>query len=87
MSSTTTASRLGTFAHACREDLMKFIVTETVVIFGADRCLFGSNFPIEKLWTDYKTLYRSFRNAIAGFSDREQGAILHDTAARLYRIG
>ena len=32
------------------------------------------------------TLYRAFRNAIAGFSDREQAAILHDTAARLYRI-
>jgi predicted TIM-barrel fold metal-dependent hydrolase len=80
-------SGLGTFVHACREDLMKFIVTETIAIFGADRCLFGSNFPIEKLWTDYRTLYRSFRNAIAGFSDREQAAILYDTAARLYRIG
>jgi predicted TIM-barrel fold metal-dependent hydrolase len=58
-----------------------------VALFGADRCLFGSNFPIEKLWTDYKTLYQTFRNAIGGFTDREQAAILHDTAARLYRIG
>jgi predicted TIM-barrel fold metal-dependent hydrolase len=80
-------SGLGTFVHACQEDLMKLIVTETVALFGADRCLFGSNFPIEKLWTDYKTLYRTFRNAIADFTDREQAAILHDTAARLYRIG
>ena len=79
-------SGLGTFVHACREDLMKFIVTEAVALFGADRCLFGSNFPIEKLWTDYQTLYRTFRHAIADFTDREQAAILHDTAARLYRI-
>ena len=27
---------------------------ETVALFGADRCLFGSNFPIEKMWTDYR---------------------------------
>jgi predicted TIM-barrel fold metal-dependent hydrolase len=79
-------SGLGTFVHACREDLMKFIITETVAMFGAERCLFGSNFPIEKLWTDYTTLYRNFRKAIAGFTESEQSAILHDTAARLYRI-
>jgi predicted TIM-barrel fold metal-dependent hydrolase len=59
----------------------------TVAIFGAGRCLFGSNFPIKKLWTDYATLYRNFRKAIAGFAESEQVAILHDTAARLYRIG
>jgi predicted TIM-barrel fold metal-dependent hydrolase len=79
-------SGLGTFVHACRADLMKFIVGETVAMFGADRCLFGSNFPIEKLWTDYRTLYRNFRMAIADLTETEQAAILHDTAARLYRI-
>jgi predicted TIM-barrel fold metal-dependent hydrolase len=79
-------SGLGTFVHACREELMRFIIGETVAAFGADRCLFGSNFPIEKLWTDYATLYRTFRKAVAGLGDREQAAILHDTAARLYRI-
>jgi predicted TIM-barrel fold metal-dependent hydrolase len=79
-------SGLGTFVHACREELMRFIITETVAAFGANRCLFGSNFPIEKLWTDYTTLYRTFRKAIAGLGEREQAAILHDTAARLYRI-
>ena len=79
-------SGLGTFVHAVRGDLMKSIITETVALFGADRCFYGSNFPIEKLWTDYKTLYRAFRHAIAALGDREQAAILHDTAARLYRI-
>jgi predicted TIM-barrel fold metal-dependent hydrolase len=79
-------SGFGTFVHACRDDVIGPIVKETVTLFGADRCLFGSNFPIEKLWTDYGTLYRTFRNAIAHLSDAEQAAILHDTAARLYRI-
>ena len=79
-------SGLGTFVHACRADVMDPIISETVAMFGAHRCCYGSNFPIEKLWTDYGTLYKAFRNAIAHLSGAEQAAILHDTAARLYRI-
>jgi predicted TIM-barrel fold metal-dependent hydrolase len=79
-------SGLGTFVHACRADVMRPIITETVAIFGANRCVYGSNFPIEKLWTDYRTLYRTFRAAIDHLGESDQRAILHDTAARLYRI-
>jgi predicted TIM-barrel fold metal-dependent hydrolase len=79
-------SGLGTFVHACRADVMGPIIGETVAMFGANRCCYGSNFPIEKLWTDYATLYRTFRSAIAHLTEVEQAAILHDTAARLYRI-
>lgn len=79
-------SGLGTFVHAVRDDVMGPIVAETVGLFGADRCLFGSNFPIEKLWTDYQALYRAFRTSIGHLTDGEQRSILYDTAARLYRI-
>ena len=79
-------SGLGTFVHACRADVMAPIIRETVGIFGANRCLYGSNFPIEKLWIDYSTLYGTFRDAIAHLDEQQQRSILHDTAARLYRI-
>jgi predicted TIM-barrel fold metal-dependent hydrolase len=79
-------SGLGTFVHACRDDVMAPIIGETVAMFGAERCCYGSNFPIEKLWTDYRTLYTTFRNAIAHLGESEQAAILHDTAARIYRV-
>ena len=62
------------------------IVREAVAMFGADRCFYGSNFPIEKLWTDYDTLYKTFRKVIAHLNESEQVTILHDTAARLYRV-
>ena len=55
-------------------------------IFGAGRCLFGSNFPIEKLWTSYGALVEAFRDAVAPLSLKDQQAILHDTAMRVYRI-
>ena len=54
-------SGLGTFVHAVRADVMGPIIRETVKIFGAHRCMYGSNFPIERIWTDYKTLYQTFR--------------------------
>src|SRR5260370_30598437 len=79
-------SGLGIFVHACRAEVMGTIVRAAVTMFGAARCFYGSNFPIEKLWTDYDTLYRTFRNTIAHLNESEQVAILHDTAARLYRV-
>jgi predicted TIM-barrel fold metal-dependent hydrolase len=79
-------SGLGTFVHACSEDVMGPIVRETLAMFGADRCFYGSNFPIEKLWTDYGTLYRTFRSVIAHLDESEQATIMHDTAVRLYRL-
>ncbi|MDB5502765.1 MAG: amidohydrolase [Tardiphaga sp.] len=79
-------SGLGTFEHAYRFETVAPVITETVALFGADRCLFGSNFPIEKLWTDYAALYRTFRRAIEPLPDGEQLYILHDTARRLYKL-
>lgn len=82
----TKLSGLGTFMHEYRADVVAQIVKETVSMFGAHRCMYGSNFPIEKLWTDYESLYTTFRKAIAHLSRDEQKAVLHDTAARIYRI-
>ena len=59
---------------------------ETVALFGPERCLFGSNFPIEKLWTTYAELIAAFRAAVAPLGPRRRRAIFHDTAARVYRL-
>jgi predicted TIM-barrel fold metal-dependent hydrolase len=79
-------SGLGTFIHRNDPEHIASIVRETAALFGADRCLFGSNFPIEKLWTDYASLVAAYRDAVAGFAPMEQQAMLHDTAARVYRL-
>ena len=55
-------------------------------IFGVDRCMFGSNFPVEKLYVSYKTLYSSYLDIAAEFSESEQRDLLADTARRFYRI-
>lgn len=55
-------------------------------MFGADRCFFGSNFPVEKLKNSYGTLMASLKTALAHRPEPEQRAFFHDTAARFYRI-
>ncbi len=79
-------SGLGTFIHKNDPAHIAWIARETIGFFGAERCLYGSNFPIEKLWADYPALLSAYRAAIAGLTLAEQRAILHDTAARVYRL-
>ncbi len=80
-------SGLGTFARACSVELWRPVIRETVELFGPPRCMFGSNFPIEKLWTGYDEVVRATTESLAGLSAGEQRAVLHDTADRVYRLG
>ena len=79
-------SGLGTFIHRNDSAHIAGIVAETVAIFGAGRCLFGSNFPIEKLWTGYRELVDAFRAAAALLGAERRDAILRTTATRVYRL-
>jgi predicted TIM-barrel fold metal-dependent hydrolase len=79
-------SGLGTFIHRNDPAHIAEVMRETVGVFGAERCLFGSNFPIEKLWISYRALADAYRAAVSLFEEREQQAILRDTAMRVYRI-
>jgi predicted TIM-barrel fold metal-dependent hydrolase len=78
-------SGLGTFIHRNDPSHIAGIVAEAVAIFGADRCLFGSNFPIEKLWTNYRDLVDAYLDATK-LNPRHRDAILRDTAMRAYRL-
>lgn len=58
----------------------------TIEQFGADRCLFESNFPVDKLSCSYGVLWNAFKRLTAGCSDAEKASLYHDTAARIYRL-
>jgi predicted TIM-barrel fold metal-dependent hydrolase len=78
-------SGLGTFIHRNDPAHIAAIVAETSEIFGPDRCLFGSNFPIEKLWTNYRDLVQAYLDATKA-DERLRDAILHNTAMRVYGL-
>jgi len=79
-------SGLGTFIHRNDPAHIAGIVRETIAWFGPERCLFGSNFPIEKLWTSYADLVAAYRAATAALSPAEERAVFSGTAARVYRL-
>jgi len=58
----------------------------TIEKFGADRCMFESNFPVDKASCSYTVLWNSFKRLTSGASAAEKATLFHDTAARVYRL-
>lgn len=54
--------------------------------FGADRCMFESNFPVDMGACSYATLWNAFKRLAAGASDAEKTALFSGTAKRVYRL-
>jgi predicted TIM-barrel fold metal-dependent hydrolase len=54
--------------------------------FGVARCMFESNFPVDKLSCSYGVLWNSFKSLAEGCSADERAALFHNTAARVYRL-
>jgi predicted TIM-barrel fold metal-dependent hydrolase len=54
--------------------------------FGPNRCMFESNFPVDKGMCSYPILWNAFKRIAAGASPTEKAALFHDTAARFYRL-
>jgi predicted TIM-barrel fold metal-dependent hydrolase len=57
-----------------------------VEAFGADRCLFESNYPVDGRGAGYVVLWNAFKKITAGCSDDEKRWLFHDSAARAYRL-
>ncbi|MEE3014094.1 MAG: amidohydrolase family protein [Chloroflexota bacterium] len=58
----------------------------TIEVFGPERCMFESNFPVDKNSYSYKTIWNSFKRMTQGFSSTEKTWLFHDTAAKAYRL-
>jgi L-fuconolactonase len=54
--------------------------------FGANRCMFESNFPVDSGTCSYRVLWNAFKRLAAGASVAERTALFSGTAARVYRI-
>ena len=58
----------------------------TIGAFGPERCMFESNFPVDRFSLSYSVLYNGLKKIAAEFSDAEQDAMFSGTAARVYSI-
>ena len=62
------------------------VVLETIDLFGAERCMFASNFPVDGLRVSFGQMFDDFKRMTAGLSDGERRKLFHDNAAAFYRL-
>ena len=55
--------------------------------FGAERCMFESNFPVDKESCSYNVLWNAFKKMTRGLTTEERTWLFHDTATKVYRLG
>ena len=58
----------------------------TIELFGADRCMFESNFPVQKRWCSYPVVWNAFKRIASNASAAEKVALFSGTAARIYGV-
>jgi predicted TIM-barrel fold metal-dependent hydrolase len=63
------------------------VVLDAIRIFGVERCMFGSNFPVDGLCADLGTIFSGCKTIVQGFAAAEQRRLFHDNAVRIYRLG
>ena len=68
------------------ESIRPFIL-DIIRIFGVERCMFASNFPVEKVVGAYSDWYTAFKQIVATLPLEQQKKLFHDNAIRYYRLG
>ena len=68
-------------------DAWRPTVDAVIDAFGANRCMFESNFPVDRASASYATVWNAFKRLAANASESEKADLFYDTAARTYRIG
>jgi L-fuconolactonase len=62
---------------------MRFIIDT----FGADRCMFESNFPVDKVSFSYRAMWNAYKKLSAAYSADDRAQLFAGTARRIYRVG
>ncbi len=79
-------SGLGEPDSAFTLDANRDVILKAIDIFGADRCMFASNFPVDSLFVDFNSLYSTFDKITADFTDTERDQLFCSNAADVYRV-
>jgi predicted TIM-barrel fold metal-dependent hydrolase len=79
-------SGLGMMDWTWTTDSLRPFVLETIAAFGTDRCMFASNFPVDRLYSSFDTLFDAFDDIVMDFSVDERRALFAENARRFYRL-
>lgn len=76
----------GTFIHRVDADWIRTVTQVVVDEFSSGRAVFGTNFPVESIWTDFSSLVTTWFGVLGEFEQGVQDDILGRTARRIYRL-
>ena len=79
-------SGLGMLDHAWTVESIRPYTLEIIDRFGTARVMFASNFPVDRLYSDYSTLWRAYLAVVAGASEAEKAQLFRRNAERIYMI-
>ena len=66
--------------------LNREVVLRAIEVFGIERAMFASNFPVDSLCARFDEIYDGFREIVRDFSPLEQAKLFHDNAVRIYAM-
>jgi len=78
-------SGIGVAGQRWTPELQRGVVLETIELFGADRCMVASNFPVDSLCATYDEIFAGLKKITIDLAPAERRALFHGTAARIYR--
>lgn len=67
-------------------EAFKPYILHCIESFGVDRCMFASNFPVDKVSSSYTVLFNAFKIIVKDFTAEDKRKLFHDNAARIYRL-
>jgi predicted TIM-barrel fold metal-dependent hydrolase len=62
------------------------VVRDAIEIFGAERCMFASNFPVDGLCATFDAIYSGFKEIVRDLPEADQRRLFHGNAVRIYRL-
>jgi predicted TIM-barrel fold metal-dependent hydrolase len=62
------------------------VIRTAIGVFGGDRCMFASNYPVDRLAGSFREIFSGFRNAVFDFGAEIEAKLFHDNAVRIYRL-
>lgn len=79
-------SGLGMYSGGFTYAQARQVIRDAIQIFGIERTIYGSNFPLEKLHASYEDFFGVYRRVLSEYTEAEQRTVLHDNAVKFYRL-
>ena len=76
----------GLFTHAVTLPPARHCIRDVIQIFGIERVIYGSNFPLEKLHASYVDFFGIYRTVMSEYTEADQRKVFHDNAVKFYRF-